>query len=408
MNILYLCHRIPYPPDKGDKIRSFPQVRHLGERHKLALVCFADDPADLAGVEALRRWCVSVDVVLRSGRAARLAGLRGLLDGRSISVAAFDSRSLRRAVESRIGDADVVTAYSSVMAQYVSRAAGVPRLMDFVDADSEKWRLYAARHAWPASWIYTRETDRLGRFEEAVARDWEHSVFVSEKEAQVVRARAPGRPITVLGNGVDLSFFTPNEGPEDAERGRRIVFTGAMDYFPNVDGVRHFCDQILPRVQAAVPGARFAIVGRNPTPAVTRLASRAGVEVTGTVPDVRPFLRGAAVAVAPLRVARGAQNKTLEAMASGLPVVCSTAVADGLGVDERAGVEVADEPEDFASRVVALLGDPDRRRDAGARARAYVEQHHRWEDLCAGLEALLIALAARPRHTSPGQGILQR
>jgi sugar transferase (PEP-CTERM/EpsH1 system associated) len=393
VNILYLCHRIPYPPDKGDKIRSFPQVRHLGERHRVALVCFVDDPADLAHVAALRQWCVSVDAIVRSGRMARLAGLRGLLDGRAISVAAFDSGRLRRAVESRIGDADVVTAYSSVMAQYVSREAGLPRLMDFVDADSEKWRLYASRSAWPTSWIYTRETDRLGHFEEAVARDWEHSVFVSEREAQVVRARAPGRPITVLGNGVDLSFFTPHEGPEDPGRGRRIVFTGAMDYFPNVDGVRHFCDEILPRIRIAIPEARFAIVGRNPAPGVRRLASRAGVEVTGTVPDVRPFLRGAAVAVAPLRVARGAQNKTLEAMASGLPVVCSAAVADGLGVGEPAGVDVADDPGNFASRVVALLEDPERRRVAGARARAYVERNHRWEDHCAGLEALLIGLA---------------
>jgi len=392
VNILYLCHRIPYPPDKGDKIRSFPQVRHLGERHRVALVCFVDDPADLQHVESLRQWCVSVDAIVRTGRVARLAGLRGLVDGRSISVAAFDSARLRRAVEARIGDADVVTAYSSVMAQYVGPEAGLPRLMDFVDADSEKWRDYAARSAWPASWIYTRETDRLGRFEEAVARDWEHSVFVSEREAQVVRARAPGRPITVLGNGVDLSFFTPAEGAAEPGRDRRIVFTGAMDYFPNVDGVRHFCDEILPRVRTAVPDARFAIVGRNPTPAVRRLGSRAGVEVTGTVPDVRPYLRGAAVAVAPLRVARGAQNKTLEAMASGLPVVCSTAVADGLGVGEAAGIDVADDPVAFAERVVALLRDPERRRVAGTRARAHVEQHHRWENLCTGLEALLVGL----------------
>src|SRR5262249_53325416 len=162
----------------------------------------------------------------------------------------------------------------------------------------------------------------------------------------------------------------------DPDRGRRIVFTGAMDYFPNVDGVRHFCDEILPRVQSEVPGARFAIVGRNPTPAVRRLAARTGLEVTGTVADVRPPLPVAAVAVAPLRAARGAQNKTLEAMASGLPVVCSTAVADGLGVGDDAGVDATDDPAAFAGRVVALLRDPERRRIAGGRARAYVERHH--------------------------------
>ena len=183
MNILYLAHRIPYPPDKGDKIRSYHQVRHLGGRHRLHLVCFTDDPRDRAHADVLREFCASVDVVHRSARAARIAGLRGLLDGRAISVAAFDSQTLRRAAAERLRGIDVVFAFSSVMAQYVPVKNPRPRVLDFVDADSEKWRLYAAHSRWPQSWVYAREAERLGAFEEQAARSWDHSLFVSEREA---------------------------------------------------------------------------------------------------------------------------------------------------------------------------------------------------------------------------------
>ena len=191
VNLLYLAHRIPYPPDKGDKIRSYHQLRFLAARHRVHLVCFADDRRDLAHADVLREFCASVDVVYRSGRAARIAGLRGLLDGRAISVAAFDSGALRRAAAARLRGADAVLAFSSVMAPYAPAAEGRPRVMDFVDADSEKWRDYAARSAGPAAWIYAREADRLGRFETAVASSWDQSLFVCEREARVIRARAP-------------------------------------------------------------------------------------------------------------------------------------------------------------------------------------------------------------------------
>ncbi|HLQ66720.1 MAG TPA: TIGR03087 family PEP-CTERM/XrtA system glycosyltransferase [Candidatus Limnocylindrales bacterium] len=410
MNVLYLAHRIPYPPDKGDKIRSFHQIRALSERHRIALVCFADDADDLRHAAALREFCSSVDVVYRSPRAARIAGLRGLLDGRSLSEAAFDSAALRRAVGTRLGPADVAVAFSSVMAQYVPSGSRIPRVMDFVDIDSDKWRLYAERRRGPAAWIYAREARRLGRYEEQVAREWDHSLFVSGREERLLAARVPGRPFTVLQNGVDLAHFNPAFAGATAPaaparnggghgEALRIVFTGVMDYFPNVDGVRHFCASIFPRIRAALPEARFVIVGRNPARAVRALARQPGVEVTGTVPDVRPHLAGAAVSVAPLRIARGLQNKILEAMAMGLPVVGTSAAFEGLDAMRQAGARVADDPEAFATHVVELLRSPERRREAGSRARAYVERHHRWSDHGVALEALLtrvVAGASRP------------
>lgn len=414
MNILYLAHRIPYPPDKGDKMVSYHQVRHLGARHRLHLVCFADDRRDLVHADVLREFCASVDVVFRSPRRARIAGLRGLLDGRAISVAAFDSHALRRAAAERLRGADIVLAFSSVMAQYVPAGDWRPRVMDFVDADSEKWRLYASRSRWPASWLYAREADRLGRFEEGVARSWDQSLFVCEREARVLRTRAPGVPVGVIPSGVDLDYYTPpsrltrpgnGSGPHATERVPRLVFTGMMDYFPNVDGVRWFAAEVFPRVREALPTARFTIVGRNPARSVRALASVPGIEVTGAVPDVRPHLAAADLACVPLRVARGLQNKMLEAMAMGLPVVATSPAYEGLDAPEGAGIEVADDPTEFAARIVALLQDDARRREAGRRARAYVEARHKWADHGAALEALLEGLVASRPKPGPREAV---
>ena len=375
MKILYLAHRIPYPPDKGDKIRSYYEVRYLGERHSVALVAFVDDPADLRHVETLRRWCASVDVVYRSPRVARILGLRGLLDGRALSVAAFDSRRFRRIARERAEGADAIVALSSVMAQYAPPGTRAATVADFVDIDSEKWRLYASRRPWPLSWLYALEADRLGRFEAAMARAWDETLLVSEREAGSLRRLAKDARVTILPIGLDVDAFVPSPGVDAPN----LVFTGAMDYFPNVDGIAYFCAEILPRVRAAVPEARLSIVGRNPAREVSRLAELPGVTVTGAVPDVRPYFQAAALAVAPLRISRGVQLKILEAMASGLPVVGSSAAMEGLHAPAEAGLVAADDPTRFADAVIAYLRDPGLRRAAGARSRAYVERHCRWE-----------------------------
>jgi sugar transferase (PEP-CTERM/EpsH1 system associated) len=397
VKILYVAHRIPYPPDKGDKIRSFNQIRYLGERHDVALVSFVDDPADLPHVETLRRWCVSVDIVFRSPRVHKVRGLCGLLDGRSLSVAAFDSARLRGVARRRAEGVDAIVAFSSVMAQHAPGDSRAARIADFVDIDSEKWRLYAPLHRWPLSSIYALEADRLGRFEAGVARAWDETLVVSKREAASLCRIAPDARVTVLPNGVDLDYFTPAPLSEEPN----LVFTGAMDYFPNVDGITHFCDEIFPRVQRACPSVRLFIVGRNPAKEVARLADRPGVTVTGTVPDVRPYLRAAALAVAPLRIARGVQNKILEAMAAGLPVVGTPAAVDGLDASGEAGIVSASDPESFANLVSGYLRDSAGRRDAGARARAYVERHYRWDEHGLRLEELIARRAEARSGRTP-------
>lgn len=398
MKILYLCHRIPYPPDKGDKIRAYHHIAHLARTHRVHLACFADERADLEHVRSLQAICASVDVVYRSPFAARLFALAALPTGRSLSVAAFDSLELRARVRRRLREEqpDILVAYSAAMAQYLEEANGTPRVMDFVDADSEKLREYARLGRFPQSALYALEADRLARYEGRIAATFDASIFISEAEAQIVRPHAPGRDFSIIRNGVDLDVFRPDP---DGARPREpvVVFTGVMGYFPNVDAVTYFAHDILPRVRAEIPAARFAIVGRDPSVAVRRLAQLPGVTVTGAVPDVRPYLSEAALAVAPFRIARGVQNKVLEAMSSGLPVVGTQLAFQGITANDADGVRAADSAEAFAKEVVTLLRDPSLRRDLGQRARRYVEQHHRWEEVGAILEAKLLQLVEARR-----------
>jgi len=390
VKILYLCHRVPYPPDKGEKIRAYHHLAHLARRHRIHLACFADTAADLEHARTLEAMCASVDLVFRSPATARLHALAALPSPRSLSIAAFDSSELRGKVARRAERErpDVAVAYSAAMAQYLEPLSHVPRVLDFVDADSEKLRVYGQVRPFPHSALYRLEADRLAAYERAMASIFDASIFISEAEAAIVCGPAPGPRVSIIRNGVDLDAFRPDP---DLSRPRDpvLVFTGVMGYFPNVDAVTYFAEDVLPRVRARVPNARFNIVGRDPSMAVRHLARRPGVAVTGAVPDVRPYLSGAALAVAPFRIARGVQNKVLEAMSAGLPVLGTRLAFQGIQATASDGVAMADSPEEMADAAVALLEDPARRLEMGRGARRYVERHHRWEEVGAILEEIL-------------------
>jgi sugar transferase (PEP-CTERM/EpsH1 system associated) len=394
MNLLYLAHRIPYPPNKGDKIRAFHQLRHLAQRYTVHLACLVDDLEDLPYVKDLEKCCASVEAVYRGKTAARLRALTALATGKPLSVASFSSRALQRHIARRLRTAaiDRIVVFSSAMAEYVRDVTGIPKVIDFVDADSEKWRLYADHQPFPWSQLYRLEAKRLARYEAEAASWFDHAVFISDAEAQVLRGRTQGQPVTVIPNGVDTDYFSPHGGGQPPLGEPCLVFTGEMNYFPNVDAVRHFCRAILPLVKRLVPNVRFYIVGRYPTRQVRALADGRHVVVTGAVPDVRPYLGVAHLAVAPFRIARGIQNKVLEAMAMGLPVVGTAIALRGLQATAADGVRIADHPEAFAQEVLALLQDPLERRRCAHRARQFVCRHHRWQEHGARLEALLQAL----------------
>jgi sugar transferase (PEP-CTERM/EpsH1 system associated) len=411
-NLLYLVHRMPYPPDKGDKVRSYHLLRHLAERHRVFLGTFADDPADLRHLGTLRQWCAGLHVVPMNPRAAKLRSLAGLATGEPLSVRAWRDAGLRRWVRETVAreaiDAGVL--YSSAVAQYADELGGRPLIVDFVDVDSAKWSAYAERHAWPLSWLYRREGRTLLAYERAVASASRRSFFSTAQETALFTGLAPeAAPVCeAMTNGVDASHFAPDPAlPSPFAAGERaIVFTGAMDYWPNVDAVGWFAREMLPALRRTRPDLHFWIVGRSPAPAVQALAGE-HVHVTGTVPDVRPYLQHAAAVVAPLRLARGIQNKVLEAMAMGQAVVAAQGCVQVLQAEAGRDIVPAAEAGDFVRELGALLDDPTRARAVGAAARQRVLRNYAWSAHLSAIDRHLERLdVTEPVVARPALGAL--
>jgi len=391
MRILMLAHRIPYPPHTGDKTRAFHIARHLARRHDLTLAFLVDERADLSGLAPLRDIVPTLEFGLLWKPWSLLKGLTGLATGGPLSLPYFRSRSLRQRLAGRMAEApyDLVYASSTPTAQY-ARALGLPVVMDFVDVDSDKWRQYAERSRPPLSWLYRTEGRRLQAAEGDIARWARLCLLATASEESLLRSFAPWAETAVIPNGIDLDYYRPIER---AAAPAAVIFTGAMDYLPNIDAVRYFCDEILPRIRGEVPDTRFYIVGLNPSTEVHRLASIPGVTVTGTVPDVRPYYARASVCVAPLRMGRGVQNKVLQAMAMGLPVVATGVAQRGLDAKPGTHLHVEDDPAAFAARVAGLLSSPAARATMGLQGRAFVEAHHAWDASCSRLEGMLAGIA---------------
>jgi polysaccharide biosynthesis protein PslH len=392
--LLYLTHRIPFPPNKGDKIRSYHLLKALARDYRVYLGTAIDDIDDWRHLDALREHCAEVFAIGVRPRLARFASLRGLATGEALTVPYYRSRRMARWVRATLERHAIEKAvvFSAAMAQYVIDRPRLATLVDLVDVDSAKWRQYAPRARWPMSWVYAREAERLLEFERSIAARSVAVTLVSAAETALFLEHAPeaeGKAFTVR-NGVDAEFFAPDPArasPYSAEAAP-IVFTGAMDYWPNVDAVTWFARQVLPAVRARVPAAVFTIVGMNPAPAVRALAELPGVAVTGRVEDVRPYLQHARAVVAPLRIARGVQNKILEAMALEKTVVATSACLEGLGV--RAGTEIlaADDAGGFATAVGDVLAGAT---DAaiGRAARAHVVAEYGWARNLARIDQLL-------------------
>lgn len=391
--LLYLVHRIPFPPNKGDKIRSYHLLRHLAKRYAVHLGTFVDTPGDMAYAPQLQSLCASHHIEMLGARTARLRSVSGFLTGEALTLPYYRSSALqswvRQVVErQRIRRALV---FSGAMTQYV-KDLDLRVVVDFVDVDSAKWLEYAQRRVWPSSFVYRREGERLLAFERAAAARSAACVFVTRAEADLFERLAPEcrDRVNVIEMGVNTDYFAPHPERSSpyAAGESAIVFTGAMDYWPNIDAVTWFATDILPKIRAEHPDARFYIVGMNPSPAVKALDSREGVVVTGTVPDVRPYVQHAAAVVVPLRVARGMQSKVLEAMAMSRPVVVSSASMSGVRGAPGSELEVATSAEEFSQKVLALLGTG--RGDVLGRAgRARILADYSWERNLAAFDRLL-------------------
>lgn len=376
---------MPYPPNKGDKVRSYHLLRHLLKSHRVFLGTFMDDPEDEQYLPVLRDLCPDLHVERLQPRVAKLRSLGALAKGDALTLAYYHRSSLENWVQdvAAQNDLQATVVFSSAMAPYAQALApDVPMLVDFVDVDSFKWTQYADQHRWPMSWLYRREGRTLLAYERAVASQARRSFFVTDNEVDLFRRLAPecAPTVQVMSNGVDADFFSFDaDRPNPYAAGELpIVFTGAMDYWPNIDAVSWFTSDVLPRLMVQWPRVHFYIVGRNPPSQVMALAGR-NVTVTGTVLDVRPYLQHASVVVAPLRVARGIQNKILEAMAMERPVVTTPGCAEAIGADATQGVLRAETPADFEQAIQPLLDTPSECAVLGKVARQHVLQHYSWD-----------------------------
>jgi polysaccharide biosynthesis protein PslH len=393
--ILFLVHRAPWPPDRGDRIRSWHMFEALTKLAPVHVAALADNATDAAiARDKMAPLCKSLAIEVRNAsRPAALA--QAVLRGEPVSNRLFKNAALARHVHALVrgGGITHIVGFSGQMAQYLPSGFDGPALMDFVDVDSAKFATYAEDKRQPLHWVHKREARVLGAYEAAVARRVDASLFVSEAEAALFRSRSGlgADKVHAVENGIDTDRFDPSLAFEsaDTDKGPLAVFTGQMDYRPNIDAVRWFAADVLPLVRQQHPDAGFAIVGRAPSDEVRALAKLSGVIVTGEVPDVRPWLAAADVVVAPLLLARGVQNKLLEAMAMARPVVASAAAAEGIDAAAGEHLLVADDAASMGAAVGSLFDDRATAASMGQAARAQMIARYGWDARLAPLGALL-------------------
>ena len=401
MRILFICHRMPYPPDKGDKIRSYNILKYLAQKHEVHLAFILDEKKDNRSLEVLSSMVESLCFASVRPVPGKLLSSAALLRSRPISVSFFYSRKIQKWVDELLDDrrVDAVLCYSSPTAEYLFRSrhfgAGLKRLplaIDLVDVDSYKWEQYAERSTGIMSKVYGLEAKYLRRYEERIAEEFSHIILSTEAERALFLDRISAANTQAMANGVDSGYFSRSLAPRISASGPVLTFVGAMDYYPNADGVSWFVQNVYSRIRQIYPKAMFYIVGNRPSAAVRRLAQTfPGVEVTGYVEDVRTYLARADVCVVPLHIARGIQNKVLEAMAMGKPLVCTPQAVEGIRAEPGKEVLTAADAGAFAGAVIGLLDDPNRAMEMGARARAFIERHFSWQNNLATLDGIFTA-----------------
>src|SRR6266850_338835 len=378
MKILFVCHRLPYPPNRGGKIRPFNMIRHLSQKHSVVVASLAHTEKELKEGAGLKDYCDEVIAEVLPNQTRWMQAFKALPTRTPSSVAYFWSPRLYQRIKQTVLRTrfDVTFVHCAFVAQYVLDLQSGFRIMDFGDLDSAKWAEYSKWKSFPFSRMYAFESTKLRAYERYVARSFDRCTITTEGEQDEFQNLQVPTPHNVIPNGVDVSYFSPAE--ISTSPNSSIVFIGRMDYFPNIDGVCHFAENILPLIRERMPSVEFRIVGSNPARRVRELVKLPGVVVTGHVPDVRRYLQDGAIAIAPLRIARGTQNKILESMAMGIPVVATPNASKGIQAVPGRDLLVAETPHAFAKHVLALLNNPHLRRSLSAAGRKQVEKAHLW------------------------------
>jgi sugar transferase (PEP-CTERM/EpsH1 system associated) len=388
VRILFVCHRLPFPPARGGKIRPFHVIRHLSERHDVTVASLARSVEELEAGKGLNRHCSRVIVETVSAPAALARMVARVPTSVPASMGYFYSSSLVRRIRREVASTrfDLIFVHCAFVAPYVADVPAPTKTLDFGDMDSQKWLAYARVRALPLAAAYYVDGIKLRRAETRLARSFDLCTCTTRAELAVLESYGVGVRLGWFPNGVDAEYFQPGDAPY---RPDSICFVGRMDYYPNQQCVLAFCRDVLPLVRARRPSATLAIVGAAPSRAIRSLGGVPGVTVTGSVGDVRPYLRAAAVSVAPLTIARGTQNKILEAMAMGVPTVASVEAAKGVDAEPGRHLLTGSTPRDYAEAIVRVLGDASERGRLSEAARARVLSHHSWSHSMRVLDRLI-------------------
>jgi polysaccharide biosynthesis protein PslH len=389
MRILYVCHRFPYPPRRGGTIRPFNMIKHLAQSHEVVVCSLARSDHEARDAQGIAPFCAEFHIGQVDNRVQALRMLATLPTTLTASASFFHSNKLERDIKRVLREQkfDLIFVHCSSVAHYVADVQGIPKILDFGDMDSQKWLEYAQHKAFPLSLGYWWEGARLRAEEKRLAARFDFCTAITRAERQTMIDYGVKTPTDWFPNGVDNSFFAPiTDVAHDPDT---IVFIGRMDYFPNQQCMVDFCADVLPRLKARRPAIRLQIVGADPSPEIIKLGDLPGVTVTGTVPDVRPYVTQAALTVAPLRIARGTQNKILEAMAMGTPVVCSSVAAGGVDAVPGEHFVTADSPDDMCNAILRILDDPVERSRLAHAGRARVLSNHAWPSSMKRLDAII-------------------
>ncbi len=385
--VLFLAHRIPFPPNKGDKIRSFNELKFLSTRFKIDLITFADSKKDLQYVPKLKEYCDKVLVLSLNKIMAFFGVFIFFLSGKSLSEGFYYSPKFRHSVNQFIlqNKYAFVFCFSSQVAQYVSDKK-IQKIMDFCDVDSDKWIQYSLNKIFPLSILYRLEGSRLSRKEKEIAHDFSLSLLSTRRELQLFQKKITNANLKILANGVDSNYFKLNH----SEKERALVFVGAMDYYANIDAVIWFIEKVFRRLNQRDNHIKFYIVGSNPSQKIRNFSGEfSNVIVTGYVEDVRPYLAKSKIAVIPLRIARGIQNKVLEAMSMELPVIISQKIYASLQNPVPQNVLIFKDEYHFVDLILSLINDDARIKETGKRLREYVLQYYNWNKIFSDFEHIL-------------------
>lgn len=389
MNILYICHRFPYPPKRGGKIRPFNMIRHLSEQGHLVTVCsLARSAQEAEEAQGIAPHCAGFELAQVSDPVQTLRMVARLPLLTPSSMGYFYSPDLQARIDKLLASRrwDLIFVHCSSVAQYVAQVQDVPKILDFGDMDSQKWLEYANYKFFPLSLGYRLEGAKMEAAEKRLARRFDLCTATTRAEWETLEAYGTGAKTDWFPNGVDAGFFSPVDEPYDADT---ISFIGRMDYYPNQECMARFCAQTWPLLRQRRPAMKLLIVGADPSPAMVKLGELPGVTVTGSVPDVRPFIRSSAAMVAPLAIARGTQNKILEAMAMGVPVVTSSIAAGGVDAEAGTHLLVADTPQETADALLRLVEQPAERARLAQAGRARMLSHHAWPHSMARLDGII-------------------